>query len=609
MSRVLFHRLQRICLLIVVLTGAFLPSVSGATIRYKVSLAAPEQHLFHITMTIPDIRGSVTLQIPAWNALYQIRDFSTHVQQLRAHSGSAPLEVRAVDKQTWTIAGNGEIEVRYDAFWDSPGPFGTQLNSEHAFLNPAMILMYVPERRAEDVEFTIVDIPDRWRVAASLLPGNAAVPKEASVTATAANYDALADAPFEAGRFEMFRLPGLSPEIDVAIDGDHWRQPQVREQLQKICRYEEQLMGGAPFDRYLFLLHMGKAWGGAGGGMEHANSTAISVPSDEALANTAAHEFFHLWNVKRLRPATLVPVDYEHEQYTPALWFAEGVTSTYSAYTLARTGLWSQADFRKDLAAQITELENSPASRWQSAEESSLDAWLEKYPLYNRPERSISYYTKGQILGVLLDILIRDRTGNARSLDDALRAMNETFALAGKPYPDSRGVELTAEHVAGGSFADFFRDYIAGTQPLPYESVLALAGFELRRAAEVHPALGFDAPRRFSGEMVVATVELASPAFSAGLRSGDRILEWNGEAPPRSTVEWTRVRKPGDKLQLKVERDGQELNIAFSLAAATEYRYQVNDDPRATEKARRIRSGLLRGTTDAAARPAAAGAF
>src|SRR5580700_5081521 len=163
-------------------------------------------------------------------------------------------------------------------------------------------------------------------------------------------------------------------------------------------------MDGAPFERYTFILHIGK--GAGGGGMEHANSTAIGIPSEEYLAGVAAHEFFHLWNVKRIRPASLEPVDYTKEQYTRALWFAEGFTNTYASYTLERTHLWSKEQFYEDLGEQISELEARPANRWQSAEQTSLDAWLEKYPLYNRPRSSVSYYEKGQVLGVLLDILI-----------------------------------------------------------------------------------------------------------------------------------------------------------------------------------------------------------
>src|SRR5437667_11066462 len=208
--------------------------------------------------------------------------------------------------------------------------------------------------------------------------------------------------------------------------------------------------------------------------MEHPYSTAIGVTCDEYLDGVAAHEFFHLWNVKRIRPASLEPVDYTKEQYTRALWFAEGVTSTYGSYTMLRSHLWTKQQFYDDLSQQITELESRHANEWQSVEQSSLDAWLEKYPLYNKPEYSVSYYTKGQILGHLLDILIRDRTGNDKSLDDVMRSLNANFAKQGKTYRDSLDVRLTAEKIAGGSFEEFFGKYVAGAEPFPYQQILTL---------------------------------------------------------------------------------------------------------------------------------------
>src|SRR5262249_31513587 len=285
-------------------------------------------------------------------------------------------------------------------------------------------------------------------------------------TFDAPSFDALADGPIEIGKFEEFELPGISPPVTVVIHGDNWKRKKVEDDLRRICQYELELMDDAPFERYLFIFHVGK--GAGGGGMEHANSTAIGIPSDEFLPGVAAHEFFHLWNVKRIRPASLDPVDYSKEQYTRALWFAEGVTSSYSAFTLVRCGIWSKEQFYADLSEQITELERRPANGWQSAEQSSLDAWLEKYPLYNQPDHSVSYYTKGQVLGDLLDILIRDRSGNAKSLDDVLRLLNKGFAKQGKTYRDSLDIRLTVEKVTGTSFEGFFQNYVSGAEPFPY---------------------------------------------------------------------------------------------------------------------------------------------
>src|SRR5207245_819308 len=208
----------------------------------------------------------------------------------------------------------------------------------------------------------------------------------------ARNYEDLADGPVEVGKFDEFRVNGISPEIRVVVHGENWRKKQVEEDLRRICKYELKLMKGAPFERYTFILHFGK--GAGGGGMEHSESTAIGTYSDEYLPNVAAHECFHLWNVKRIRPASLYPV----------------------------------------------------------------------------------YDTKGQVLGGCLDILIRDRTGNEKSLDHVLRSLNTNFAKQGKAYRDSLDVELTAENTAGGSFEEFFAKYVAGAEPFPYQQILALAG-------------------------------------------------------------------------------------------------------------------------------------
>ena len=568
---------------------------SSATIQYIVSLDHPERHLFHVTINIPDVTGDVSVQMPAWNALYQIRDFSDRVQQVEAFAGSERAPIEKTDKQTWRIRGNGTIRVQYAIYWDEVGPFASQLNSEHAFINPAMILLYVPARRAEKVHLDMPDVPEQWRVAGASIAGIESMGRAHNFFGDAASYDELADGPIEAGKFEKFQLPGVKPDISVVIHGDNWKRKKVEEDLKRICQYELKLMEGAPFERYTFILHIGK--GSGGGGMEHADSTSIGVPSDENLAGVAAHEFFHLWNVKRIRPATLEPVDYAKEQYTRALWFAEGVTNTYGAYTLVRSGIWSKEQFYADLGAQITELENRPANRWQSAEQSSLDAWLEKYPLYNQPEYSVSYYTKGQVLGDLLDILIRDRTDNEKSLDDVLRAMNSEFAKRGKTYRDSLDVRLTSGKIAGSSFEEFFAKYVAGIEPFPYQQVLALAGLELRIMEHQRPTLAFTAGRDASGTLVVQSVVTDGPAAQADLRVGDTILVWNGGEAPRRTDRWLREQKPGDLLKLWVGRDEKKVSLEFRLGEIKETFYGVTEDGRASEKARRIREGLLRGTT------------
>jgi predicted metalloprotease with PDZ domain len=576
-----------------------LGSPSSATIRYEVSLAHPEQHLFHVTMTIPDVANEVTVQMAAWNALYQIKDFSSHVRQVEAFIGSEITPIEKVDKQTWRIRGTGTIKISYATYWDESGPFATQLNAEHAFINPAMILLYVRERRPENVMLSIPYPPDEWRAESASPGGFESMGGARAFFFEAPSYDALVDAPIEAGKFEEFQLKGLKPEVWVVVHGDNWKKKQVEGDLKRICQYELKLMEAAPYERYVFILHIGK--GAGGGGMEHANATAIGVYSDEYLPSVAAHEFFHLWNVKRIRPASLEPVDYTKEQYTRALWFAEGVTNTYGSYTLVRSGIWSKEQFYADLGEQITELEGRPANRWQSAEQSSLDAWLEKYPLYNQPEYSVSYYTKGQVLGNLLDILIRDRTGNEKSLDDVLRLMNTNFAKLGKTYRDSLDVRLTVETIAGGSFEEFFRKYVAGTDPFPYQQILALAGLTLRTVERRKPALGFLLEHEPSGPFVVSTVESEGLAAHAGLRPGDVILNWNGDEVPKRLEHWLQEQKAGDLLKLRVRREDKDISLEFRLGEIKETLYQVIEDSHAGEKARHVRVGMLRGETSAVA--------
>jgi predicted metalloprotease with PDZ domain len=577
-----------ICFLLVVVAAP-----SRATISYQVSIAHPEQHLFYVTMTIPGVKGEVIVQMPAWNALYQVRDFSSHVQKVEAFVGTAPASIEKVDKQTWRIQSDGSVTVRYASYWDESGPFATQLNAEHAFINPAMILMYVQGRRSEEHALTILNLPADWRGISALNVADAEFNRSHTLSAFTASYDDLVDAPIEMSKFQEFDLPGVSPRISVAVHGEDWGRKKIEEDLIKICKYELKLMGGAPYDHYTFLLHIGRGFGG--GGMEHASSTAISVPSDEYLDSVAAHEFFHLWNVKRIRPASLEPVDYTKEQYTRALWFAEGVTSTYGSYAMLRSKLWSKQQFYADLAEQITELESRPANRWQSAEQSSLDAWLEKYPLYNRPEHSVSYYTKGQVLGVLLDLLIRERTSGAKSLDDVLRQLNEEFAKAGKFYRDSLDIRLAVEKVAGGSFQEFFDHYVEHAEPLPYAEALLTVGLGLRTVERVRPILGFAVDRAEEGHLVVRSVEADSTAAAAGLRAGDVITVWNKQEPPRRLDRWIREQKAGDAVRVWVRRDDKQMEIDFRLGELKEVAYQVVERDHATDQAKRLREAWLRG--------------
>jgi predicted metalloprotease with PDZ domain len=334
--------------------AAFLlaPRPAAATIKYHISLKDPAAHIFHVEMEIPPSPQGMVVAIPAWNALYQVRDFSYRVRDVEARQSTEPsaerIPVRKLDKQTWQVAYQWDaalsptakpVVVTYSIEWDDPGPFNSQLNEHHAFVNFAEVLMYLPNRRAEATVVQFENVPAGWRAAAELT----SIPDASAFSAE--SYDKLVDAPVEIGKFEDFRFDEGGARYRVVVDGKDWHRDRLENSLKHITAYETKLMGGAPFAEYTFFFHFGPYPEVGGGGMEHSDCTAISAPSAESAAGVAAHEFFHAWNVKRIRPQTLEPVDFIQEQYTRALWFAEGVTSTYGAYALERSGLWTTDQF------------------------------------------------------------------------------------------------------------------------------------------------------------------------------------------------------------------------------------------------------------------------
>lgn len=571
------------------------------TVSYSLTFEHPQNHLFHVRMTITGVRKNVKLQMPAWNATYQIRDFASRIQNLHATDKEAKqLPITKTDKQTWIVSGGPELEVAYEIFWDEAGPFASQLNSRHIFMNLAQILAYVPDQRNEQTDLSfVIALGQNWKLATAF-PFSYVSSKGANKIygGSVPNYDALVDAPIEIGELDTFALEGINPPVSVAVHGDNWNKRELEEGLAKIVRYETQLMGGAPYDRYQFIFHIDSS-GAGGGGMEHANSTAIGATTSASAITTAAHEFFHLWNVKRIRPQSLEPIDYTKEMCTRSLWFAEGVTSTYAAYAEVRTGLWTPNQFYEDLAYQIQELQDRPARLWQSVEESSLNAWLEKYPQYNQPEFSISYYNKGQLDGFLLDVLIRDATNNHTSLDNVMRSLNDNFAKKGRFYNDTADIEATAESVAGVSFKDFFARYVAGVDELPYADTLAKSGLSLIMTETSRADLGFETARAFAGEQIsVSSVAAGSSAEKAGLRVGDVLITLDGQPTIRALRAWSQDHRPGDTVKLRVRRKNAEIELAFAVGSTTVQEYSVVPMKDATEKQRRIRDGLLQGKTN-----------
>lgn len=563
---------------------------AAPAVAYEINLTRPDVHLIGVTMTVASALPETEIQFPAWNALYQIHDFVRNVQNLEATCGGAAMALQPVDVNTWRTgdAPCAPLVVRYQVFANEPGVFSSELIQDHAFLNPAQILFYVPRQRGRPCVVRYI-VPSGWNLA-TLLPGD-------GPDFTAPDYDALADSPVEAGQFQAYSFNQNGGLYRVIVRGEPSSYPAGRllNSIQKITAAETALMKSRPCARYTFIFHFLEE---GGGGMEHACGTAIAYPAPLldrgwlGLENTIAHEFFHLWNVKRIRPQGLVPIDYVQVNDTRDLWFSEGVTSTYAPLVLLRAGLMTQDEFYAHLASAITALQSRSARHFQSVELSGMDAWLEKYPDYNRPGRSISYYNKGELLGDLLDLEILHASGGARSLDDLMRKL---YASDARPFTDDDlETRIAALGPSPAWTQQFFADDVDGTSELDYQKYLAYAGLKLEALSSLAPDWGFEAARDFTGVMRVTSVESTSDAARAGIEIGDVLVALDGQklfALPRE-VEGV---SPGRRVKLQVLRNGQAVTLKFSVGSTGETSYRIAEMPGAPPQALTIRDAWLTG--------------
>jgi predicted metalloprotease with PDZ domain len=569
----------------------------STAIAYSVTLVSPEQHLVEVQLVLPEGSDQRELQLPVWNALYQIRDFAQYVNWVHAkdRAGRA-IVVRELDKSRWQVSGTGHgALVEYQMFVDSAGPFGAQLNSHHAFFNLAEILMYPVDARTSPMAVTFSHVPPEWQVATPLtrLPDG---------RLGAENYDRLVDSPVEIGSFHESDFDEGGGHYRVVVDAEagDYDMPKIVGQLRKIVAAATSWMADRPFESYMFLYHF--PHGPAGGGMEHAYATAIDLSAEaikensDALPGVTAHEFFHLWNVKRIRPQTLEPVDYAKENYTRALWFSEGLTSTAESTIQLRAGLMDEKGYFYRLGEEITELERRPAHLTQSVEESSLDAWLEGSAYYRRPERSISYYNKGELLGIMLDLAIRDASQGRTSLREMLQWMNENYARKGRYFKDSEGVREAAEAVSHADLGWFFTKYVAGTEEIPWNNFLRAVGLCVIEGLNTEADPGFTASRNFDGPMSVTAVSLGGEAARAGLQVGDTILEIQGKPAGQELRQTLARMNPGDSITLKVRgRRSGERELKWKLGSRQEISYELKDLDNVTPEQRTRRAAWLKG--------------
>jgi predicted metalloprotease with PDZ domain len=589
-------RLSPFILLIAVTTALY----AAPPVDYYVTLVSSKLHVVHVRIHLAGTSGERDVQLPAWNALYQIRDFAQNVRSVHAHDDrNVELPVRKLDKTTWRVShAESGAEVEYDIYLDQPGPFGAQYNSEHAFLNLAQVLMYPLDARDSQMTVTFIGLPERWQVATSLESLRPGVASARGIF-VARNYDRLVDAPIELGTFHETSFDANGATFHIAVDADpaDYSMSAIEDMVRKVVTAEMEWMDDKPFGQYLFIYHFPHGLGA--GGMEHAYSTAIEANADRikedpvGLAATTAHEFFHLWNVKRIRPATLEPIDYVHENYTRALWFSEGVTSTVADYALLRAGVSDERRFLNDLSHEIATLQKRPAHRTQTVEDSSLDTWFDKYPQYRLPERSISYYNKGEILGVLLDLAIRDHSKGTKSLRDLLRWMNKTYAYGSRYFNDTDGVREGADAVSGADMQMFFRKYVSGLEELPYNELLQRVGLRVVEQHVVTPYAGFISVRNFDVPPVTVYVEEGSEAEKAGLVQGDTILSVNGKPLNSEYEDVLATMRPGEMLKLKVAGRKGNRKVEFPLSGREQVEYRVADLDNVTAAQRARRAAWL----------------
>lgn len=557
---------------------------------YTLTFADALHHRVHVSMTFDPESGGDSVQLPVWNALYQVRDFAKDVISVKASTQSGEtLPLHQLDKSTWEFRPKpGWVVVDYEIVLDEAGPFGAQFNQHHAFLNFAEVLMYPANGREFPISVRLQQIPTQWKLATPLpsdvLPAGPGVPS--GYLLRAANYDRLVDSPVELSEFAEGDFTEQGAKYHVVIDSDpaDYSMPPIVDFLKKITAAETWWMHDRPFDSYTFIYHF--PHGPAGGGMEHAYGTAIDHSANDlkdlkSLESTSAHEFFHLWNVKRIRPQSLEPIDYTRENYTRALWFSEGVTSTVADLALLKAGLLDAPGYFERLAREITVLESRPAHLTQSAEESSLDTWLDKYPDYRTPERSISYYNKGEILGVLLDLKIRKDSQGTRSLRDLFQAMNRDYAKQGKFFFDSEGVREEAEKLTSTDLHSFFEQYVAGTAELPYDDLFKTVGLVLAKQSQTVADPGFTANRNFRGPLIIEEV-YSDEARKAGLQEGDAIISIDGRTPLRGLDQQFENSKPGTMVRIVVLSHGTRKEVAFTLSQRQVETHALRELPGAT---------------------------
>ncbi len=614
---------------LLILALAFSASAQDQPLKidYRLAMSQPSSHLFEVTIEVrlPDTAkpDSLDFQMAKWSpGRYAVFDFAKNVQEFRALLGICPetadctlpdAPITRMDDQTWRVSlrNTHSATITYKVFGNDLSGTFSQLDSRHANFNGGSIFMYVVNHKQDPVGLSI-NPPPGWRIV------NGRIDKRDQRQWQFPNWDIMIDTPTEIApdwTQDTFTIDGKQYHVVLHAFGKHGnKRPALVRDIEKIVRAEIAMWGPPEFDSYTFLIHFAND-GHSGDGMEHLTSTQIIQPGelsdpehyDGALA-TAAHEFFHVWNVKRLRPIELGPWDFTRPLNTRGLWIAEGVTNYYGHLMMRRAGLWNDTRVLKTFANQITEVDNAPGSKLMSAEESSLSApFIDDAPHAqetNLANTAISYYPKGEIIGIVLDLLIRGKTKGKASLDDVMRRMYEDFYLKSSNssyYLRGRGFrnedfEKTVSDVAGTDMSDFFRRYVRAVETPPYEEAFAQVGLKFVREPRGPVTVGIAPDETEKTNFKIASVRPNSPAAVAGLEEGDVITSFGGvKLTPANFLKTIGRYKPGDRVPIVLQRGGKVIRLTIIMGEPMLFNYRIEENPSASSEAKALRAAWLSG--------------
>jgi predicted metalloprotease with PDZ domain len=591
----------RSLVLITILAIVAAPSLAPAQTRsaptpalsITVSMERPATHYYHVVFRADGLKGeSQDFKMPAWTpGYYRIMDYAKNVKDFRAQDGAGrPLAWEKTAKNTWRVRAGGAaaVVVSYDVYAFTRFVADSYLGDDGGFITPAGVFMHIAGRLKDPVTVRVLPFPDWTKVSTGLDP----VPSD-PLTFTAADFDTLYDCPILVGDQEVLRFEAAGlPHTVAAYDLGSFDRTRFTGDLKKIVEAAAALMGELPYRHYTFLVI-----GPGGGGLEHLNSTAVTLnPASLADArgyqgwlSFIAHEYFHLFNVKSIRPVALGPFDYDRENYTNMLWFSEGVTVYYEYLLLNRAGLMTRGEVLERLGETLADYENAPGRRHQPATLSSFDTWT---GFFGRSEHAanttISYYDIGCGLGLLLDLRIREASGGRASLDDVMRALYRTFYKDKKRGFTDRELRDVCERAAGVPLGEIFDTYARTAAPWDYAKYLGCAGLAIDLSPRAASAPWFGASTQDqNGRAVVTTVEADSPASLAGLSAQDEILAVDGtRVDPRSLAGTLGGHKPGDKVKVLYARRGgvRETEVALGAKSEPSYKIATLENPSPAQK-------------------------